>query len=87
MNHLDSIESTYIRVLAKVRLYDGNYINAYVYTLNEINRQVVGINKPPSERYRDIMILGSQHHGVKQHYIDWLKTIEVVPRTKPENFL
>jgi hypothetical protein len=38
MNHLDSIESTYIRVLAKVRLYDGNYINAYVYTLNEINR-------------------------------------------------
>jgi hypothetical protein len=34
----------------------------------------------PSERYLDIIIRGCVHHKVDSKWIDWLKTVKVVPR-------
>ena len=80
---LDSIESLYLRKPARVKLYDNSIINASVYTMPANKNDIVGINRPPTERYIDIMTRGALHFGVKQSYIDWLNSIEVQPRTKP----
>jgi hypothetical protein len=33
------------------------------------------------------MVRGATHFGVNQSYIDWLKSLEVQPRTKPQDFM
>jgi predicted heme/steroid binding protein len=33
------------------------------------------------------MTRGALHYGVKQSYIDWLLSLEVQPRSKPQDFL
>ena len=43
-------------------------------------------DKPPTERYIDIMIQGATQHGVKQAYIDFLANLENQPRKRPEEF-
>ena len=47
MELLDSIEASYKREPAKVRLYDGTYIDASVYTLPEERRNSMTVNNPP----------------------------------------
>ena len=44
-------------------------------------------DKPPTERYIDIMIEGATQHGVKPEYIEVLKNLEKQPRRNPEDFL
>ena len=43
-------------------------------------------DKPPQQRYLDIMIMGCRHFGVAQEYIDFLETHESQPRAAPHEF-
>ena len=40
------------------------------------------VDKPPSERYISIMTRGATNFVLKQEYIEFLKNLEVRPRTK-----
>jgi len=82
MEVLDGIETIYVRTPGVAKLYDGNLVECCVYCTNEKS----SINNPPSERYIEILLLGCQHFGVAESHINFLKTIEVVPRRKPEDF-
>lgn len=62
---LDQIENGYTRVPAKVRLYDNTIIESSVYTRPNAKERGVQVDKPPTERYIDIMIRGAKHFGVK----------------------
>ena len=62
---LDKIEMTYTRVPAKVKLYDGTIIEASVYTRPNAKARGSEVDKPPTERYIDIMAIGAAHFGVK----------------------
>ena len=44
------------------------------------------LDQPPLERYLDIMILGCEHFGVSEEYIEFLRNHESQPRPKPEEF-
>ena len=86
MKILDSIERSYSRLKAKARLYDGTEQDCTIYT--DANGNFDRSNdKPPSERYIDILSLGAAHYGVKAEYIDWLKSHEFVPRAKVQDYL
>ena len=62
---------------AKVKLYDGSIIEASVYTRPNARERNPEVDKPPTERYIDIMVRGATHYGVNQSYIEWLKSLEV----------
>ncbi|OQR95641.1 kinesin [Thraustotheca clavata] len=88
MANLDQMESSYLRIPAKTRLYNGTIIDATVYTLDPSKKSPMTMeDKPPSERYIEIMVIGCQHYGVAQSHIDYLKSVPFVPRKKPSEFL
>ena len=62
-------------------------MEASVYTRPNAKARNPEVDKHPTERYIDIMVRGAIHFGVKQSYVDWLKSLEVQPRTKPEEFV
>ena len=64
MEILDKIESLYTRVPAKVKLYDGQIVEASVYTWPNAKARNPEVDKPPTERYIDIMVRGATHFGV-----------------------
>lgn len=88
---LDKIELSYDRVKAKAKLYDGTLMDCTVYSKStdaSLNASLAAAdNKPPTERYVDIMKEGCVMYGVKQEYIDHLTNMEMQPRTKPEDFM
>jgi len=51
-------------VPAKVKLYDGSIIEASVYTRPNAKARNPDVDKPPTERYIDIMVRGATHFGV-----------------------
>ena len=61
---LDKIELSYKRIPSKAKLYDGKICNCTVYADPE-GKIDHSNDKPPTERYLDIMIEGCQKHGVK----------------------
>ena len=65
MEILDKIELNYSRSPAKVKLYDGSIIDATVYTRPNVQARGSDVDKPPTERYIDIMVRGATHFGVK----------------------
>ena len=72
------------RVHSQVKLYDGRTKDAVVYVRKD---NTPGPNdKPPTQRYIEIMVEGCKHFGIKQSYIDWLEGLESQPRTKPEDW-
>lgn len=83
MEALDKIESSYARVIGNIRLYDGTIVEGTVYVFKESYPE----NNLPSERYIEIITKGCMHFGVAQSYIDYLNTITVIPRRKPEEFM
>ena len=82
---LDKIEATYVRQSGMARLYDGTEQEVTVYTRPNATRGP-DIDKPPTERYLDIMMQGAKHFGVKEEYIEFLRNHEKQPRHKPEEF-
>ena len=47
---------------AKVKLYDGSIIEASVYTRPNARERNPEVDKPPTERYIDIMVRGASHY-------------------------
>ncbi len=87
MEKLDKIEFTYDRSTATVKLYDGTVITDATVYVHKTSMDFGDVHSPPSERYLDLLMDGCKQHGVEQSYIDWLKTHEVIPRRKPEEFV
>ena len=85
MKILNDIEHIYTPTIAAAELYDGETIPVTVYCGSKENEETN--DRMPQERYLDIMIEGAQHFGVKQEYIDFLRSLEYEPRPKPEEFL
>lgn len=84
---LDAIETGYDRRYVNVVDYEGKEIDAYAYCRQDKNIQRGdGHDNPPSERYIQVLADGAAHYGVDQEYVDFLKSHEVVPRTKPEDY-
>lgn len=82
---LDKIELSYKRIPSLAKCYDGTMVNCTVYA--DPDGQIDhSKDKPPTERYLDIMIEGCEHYGVKKEYIQWLRDHEKQPRPKPEEF-
>jgi hypothetical protein len=64
---LDKIEATVSRIVGKAKLYDGTFIDCSCYSNPpKIDPSGAGSeDKPPTERYVDIMIEGAIQAGVK----------------------
>jgi hypothetical protein len=56
-----------------VKLYNDKIIDAFVYSRSADIERNSKIDKPPAERYLDIMIRGANYYGVKRSYIEFLK--------------
>ena len=85
MAKLDKIENGYVRKNAKARLYDGTCVDCTVYARDNVERGK-DIDKPPSQRYLEIMMAGAKHFGVNADYIKFLENHENVPRRQPHEF-
>jgi len=81
MKVLDGIEGLYVRTPAKAKLYDGTIVECSVYSEPKEGFKKKNLDhsndKPPTERYRDIIVMGCEEFGVKKEYIDWLKKLDV----------
>lgn len=68
---LDKIEATVSRTVGKAKLYDGSFVDCTVYSNppKEDATGAVSEDKPPTERYIDIMIQGATMFGVNEEYI------------------
>ena len=65
---LDKIEGGYAPTPCKVKLYSGDIRDAVVYVLDDKKMYKEGqkrVDKPPTERYIDIIKAGCEHFGVK----------------------
>jgi hypothetical protein len=82
---LDKIEATVSRTSAKAKLYDGSIVDVTVYSNPPANTDRSG-DKPPTERYVDIMIQGAEMFGVKPEYINKLKNMKKQPRPKVSEY-
>ncbi|EQC39733.1 hypothetical protein SDRG_03161, partial [Saprolegnia diclina VS20] len=88
MQVLDQMESTYIRVPATTRLYDGRLVDATIYGRDAAKVAALGQeDKPPSERYIEIMVRGCEHYGVAASHIALLKSVPFVPRKSPSDYI
>lgn len=91
MKELDNVEIGYIRTAGKARPYDTNssssnqLVEVTVYCRPEEARKPEE-DRPPQERYLEILIAGAEHHRVDSKYIDFLKNQEVQKRTPPDQF-
>ena len=73
---------------ARAKLYDGTEVECTVYSQNDdfFTKPERANDKPPKERYIDLMIEGARHYGVAEEYLMHLKTITVQPRKTREEF-
>lgn len=69
----------------KVKLYDGTVEDAVVYVRNNVERGPQ-IDKPPTERYLEIIKEGCIQKGVKQEYIDFLNNHPMQKRKTMSEF-
>lgn len=83
MTVLDGVEVTYERKTCSVKLYDGRVVDATVYCRN--NNKLESSNVV-AEHYMEILISGCEHYGVAQSHIEYLRSIPIIPRKKPEEF-
>ena len=80
MEKLDKIEMTYIRKTAKAKMYDGSIRDVSVYCRNEDEVRNAEVDKPPTQRYLEIIMQGCEHYGVSKEHIDMLKALPNQPR-------
>lgn len=89
MKALDKIEATVSRTEAKAKLYDGTIVDCTCYS-NPPKEDPSGAgnteDKPPTERYIDIMVEGARNHKVDENYIQGLLKMDSQPRTKVADF-
>lgn len=103
MAELDLIERDYIRKSVKVQLYSPQHENqqqqateSSTVILNNVSvycrpqADIEGskeMDRPPSERYLQLLISGARHFGVDPKYIQWLEDHECKPRCDPSEYL
>ena len=74
---LDKIEATVSRTKGKAKLYDGTFVDCTVYS-NPPKVDPSGAvteDKPPTQRYVEIMIEGATMFGVDEKYIQKLQAM------------
>mmetsp|Transcript_22613 Transcript_22613/g.52183 ORF Transcript_22613/g.52183 Transcript_22613/m.52183 type:complete len:314 (+) Transcript_22613:50-991(+) len=94
MEKLDKIESGYIRAPAKARIYnkegddkkEEEELDVWVYTRDKDKERNSDVDKPPSERYLEIMVEGAKYYGVRKEHIEYLENHDRTPRPLPEEF-
>lgn len=95
METLDKIEASYMRIAVVAHVYkphdaaavpvDTVTVGAYRIDPEKMVHYK-GPSKPPTERYIDIITRGCRHFGIAEPYIQWLLSVEVVPRKKANEF-
>jgi gamma-glutamylcyclotransferase (GGCT)/AIG2-like uncharacterized protein YtfP len=87
MTQLDKMEIGYTRSRARARRYDTNeIIDCHVYTRNPNQDRGPHVDKPPMQRYIEIMIAGAEHFELDAQYIEYLKNHPYQPRPRPSEF-
>lgn len=94
MEKLDQLEGLYDRLPMEAHIYKPHddtatsitTVTAGAYRVNKDRSTPGNTAKPPTERYVDIITRACRQFGVAQSYIDWLLSLEVQPRVKPENY-
>ena len=99
MAELDLIERDYIRKSVNVQLYAPkqycstapsrtilNNVSVYCRPQADIEGSKE-MDRPPSERYLQLLISGARHFGVDPKYIQWLEDHECKPRCDPSEYL
>jgi len=96
MKQLDKVEIGYVRRTGKARPYNNRIGSSSSHHNNELVTVTVYCrpdganqeeeNRPPKERYMEILIAGATQFGVDPTYIDFLKQHEYQPRTQPADF-
>jgi predicted heme/steroid binding protein/gamma-glutamylcyclotransferase (GGCT)/AIG2-like uncharacterized protein YtfP len=87
MQNLDKLEQGYRRTTAMARRYDTNeLVECQVYTRDPNTERSPQVDKPPFQRYKEIMIQGAEHFGVDADYIAFLKNHPHQPRRQPAEF-
>lgn len=85
MAELDKIEMGYTRKDAIAKFYDGRCVTCTVYA-REGKERGPHIDKPPTERYLEIMRMGAEHFGVAESHLTYLKYHEMQKRHLPHEF-
>lgn len=95
MVELDNMEIGYMRSMGQAKLYgdsdgkDGTsssvVVAACVYC-RPAGTDTLQNDKPPRQRYLEILVAGAQHWGVDAAYVQLLQDHPFHPRTQPENF-
>lgn len=84
IDKLDKIEVSYQKRPARVRRYNDEIIDAFVYSNG--NPAQSASDGTPSERYLEILRQGCIHYGVHQSHIDFLSNTKSQPRKLPHEF-
>ena len=76
MRRLESRETGYKLSGAEVRLYDGQEINALMFTSQSL--LLLPASVPPQQRYLELMVAGGRMHGLCPKYTQWLHDLPFV---------
>ena len=93
MAALDKIEMSYARVAARVRKYDGEVVEATIYSCPRgADGKPVGAifgaaSGKTTQRYLEIIAAGCRHYGVREEYVTELLARPCEPRTAPADFI
>ncbi len=100
MQHLDTFELGYIRKLGRGIPYGAEApVEATVYCKpsqesssdnkddNNFSTLLAEVDKPPTQRYVDLLIAGAKHWGVEADYIQKIQNHPRRPRKPPHEFL
>ena len=73
MRRLESRETGYKLSNAGVRLYDGQEIDALIFTSQSL--LLLPASVPPQQRYLELMVAGARMHGLCPKYTQWLHSL------------
>ena len=74
------------RVPVQCKLQDGTIIEAFVYLRPSDVKRGPEIDKPPTERYLEVMVDGARYNRLPKDYINYLRNLDKQPRKKVEEF-
>ena len=75
MRQLESRETGYKLSNAGVSLYDGQEIDALMFTSQSL--LLLPASMPPQQRYLELMVAGARMHGLCPRYTEWLHDLPI----------
>ena len=75
MRQLESKETGYKLSNAAVSLYDGQEIDALIFTSQSL--LLLPASVPPQQRYLELMVAGARMHGLCPKYTQWLHDLPI----------